>query len=314
MGVEQRPAHLPRHREIRSKGPSHFATFVPFETIQGALFNYWEPSLGLDTNGKSHATVFLSQIDNWSSPEEGGLNIVVIEDLRRSEGRTRVDWYFGTFKGKPRGETRGEETVVFDRSVEHIRSRHHRVAGSELNALIRNAAGMEQDATQETAERGRLYGIIKDGIATYVQEGGHQDQTERDCYFDSESSFRTNYHYDDIPDSASLTINFRWVDEDPYSAAEADMRVKYKVESGSVVKDGYYDYGRIDGQHPVKFLANALKNVHDPYGGSLAGPDLFPSPEVSLSELRLLAKIVGDPGAALPLIKKLPPPASWPKN
>lgn len=144
MGVEDRPAYLPRHREVQRRGMTSFATFVPFDTVIGALFNYWEPSLTLDTGKKSYATVHLSHVDH-DNPE-GALNLVVIHDVRENEGRRRVDYYFGTFRGTPRGKTKGgEDTEIFDRNVEHVHSRHHRVAGSELNTLIRNAAQLDSD-------------------------------------------------------------------------------------------------------------------------------------------------------------------------
>lgn len=143
MGVEDRPAYLPRHREVHFAGATCFATFVPFDTVAGALFNYWEPSMGLDTRGKSIATVHLSHVDDRNP--DGPLNLVVIQDYRIGKGRNRVDYYFGTFRGIPRGETKTrEETKIFDSNVEHVHTRHHRVAGSELNALIRNAAKLDE--------------------------------------------------------------------------------------------------------------------------------------------------------------------------
>ncbi|OGH02562.1 MAG: hypothetical protein A2798_02895 [Candidatus Levybacteria bacterium RIFCSPHIGHO2_01_FULL_37_17] len=145
MGVENKPAHLPRSREFNRKGPSSFATFVPWETIQDALFNYWEPSLGLDT-GRSDmpATVYMTQIDRYS--KEGALNIIIIEDHRRANNRTRVDWYFGTFRGKHSGqvETDAEKKEFWDK-LGHIYSRHHRIAGSELNSLIRHAGQLDSE-------------------------------------------------------------------------------------------------------------------------------------------------------------------------
>lgn len=144
MGVEDRPARLPRHREVHLKGISSFASFVPFETVAGALFNYWEPSLFIGDIRKSDARVHLSQVDR-DNPE-GALNLVVIHDIRRDGKRSRSDYYFGTFRGKHSGqvETDTEYKEFWDK-LSHIYSRHHRVAGSELDALIRNAAKLDDE-------------------------------------------------------------------------------------------------------------------------------------------------------------------------
>lgn len=143
MGIENRPDNASAHREVYHAGHTSFASFVPLETALNAQFNLWEPSSGLDTGGKSSATVFLSHVDDRNP--DGPLNLVVIQDLTRKHDRSGVRYFFGTFRGTPRGACETQEQIdLFESNVAHVYTRHHRVAGSELNSRIRNAARLDE--------------------------------------------------------------------------------------------------------------------------------------------------------------------------
>jgi hypothetical protein len=118
----------------------HAATLpqlVSFETVTAAGFNYWEPSYLLSTRRGTPATA-------WHAQTYDGTNVVIIEDVRRTEGRTRVDWYFGTFEGKHSGQCEtDEELEEYYRKLNGVMTRSYRVPGRDLERLVQRAAGIE---------------------------------------------------------------------------------------------------------------------------------------------------------------------------
>jgi hypothetical protein len=122
---------------FHERHPATLPQLVSFDTVNAAGFNYWEPSLMISTKRGTPATVWHSQI-------EDGTNIVIIEDIRRAGGQTRVDWYFGTFEGKHSGQCEtDDELKEYYRKLEGVMTRPHRVSGHDLEKLVQRAAGLD---------------------------------------------------------------------------------------------------------------------------------------------------------------------------
>lgn len=103
-----------------------FAKYVSFETIHRAAFNYWEPSLKIDKNGRNF-TVYHTKYPVQPEP-----NIVVIEAVDDHE-----EFYLRAFLGKHSGEceTEIEAQPFFDELRKSI-SPEYRVKGRDLEKRI----------------------------------------------------------------------------------------------------------------------------------------------------------------------------------
>jgi hypothetical protein len=103
-----------------------FAKYVSFETIHRATFNYWEPSLRIDKNGRNF-TVYHTKYPVQPEP-----NIVVIEAVD-----DREELYLRAFLGKCSGEceTESEAQPFFDELRKSI-SPEYRVKGRDLEKRI----------------------------------------------------------------------------------------------------------------------------------------------------------------------------------
>ena len=115
-----------------------FAERVPYETICLTTFNYWEPSLGIEKNGRTYTV--------YHAKNQGDINVVVIEGFRMRKGEnTQYDYFFRTFAGKHSGEcdTNKEEEQFFDRLRETVSSKY-RVRGRDLENRVRDALGLER--------------------------------------------------------------------------------------------------------------------------------------------------------------------------
>ena len=109
-----------------------FSELVSYETVSSAGFNYWEPSMGFRVDGE----VFTVHIgDGVLKP-----NINIIVGCKTiNKGRTLLhEWRFGTFEGKPRGETNGKETNEFDEKIEKILKPENMVSGFSLERRMKS--------------------------------------------------------------------------------------------------------------------------------------------------------------------------------
>lgn len=110
-----------------------FPGLVSLDTVNNAGFNNWEPSMLCDVGGEI-LTVFIG--DQVLRP-----NVNIIVGCRHLINRNRVfyEWYFGTFIGKPRGETDGRgETEEFDRKLRDILRPENVVDGYSLERRIKS--------------------------------------------------------------------------------------------------------------------------------------------------------------------------------
>ena len=111
-----------------------FAKWVSYDTIYRATFNYWEPSMGIEKNGRDY-TVYHTQHPNTN------VNLVVLEGFRmHRDGHKRCDLFFRTFPGKHSGQynTLAEAEPFFE-ELRITASRKYRVTGKELDKAILNA-------------------------------------------------------------------------------------------------------------------------------------------------------------------------------
>ena len=109
-----------------------FAGYVSLETVLLAQFNYWETSEYIYTPHGTLAEVYASQLE--------GTNIIVIRDVRRQSDGNHTDWYFGTFTGRARGDfADDQERETYNERVQNILKRQNRVAGVDLERLIKDA-------------------------------------------------------------------------------------------------------------------------------------------------------------------------------
>jgi len=108
-----------------------FPKWVSLEAVLRAGFNYWEPSLGLDKNGKK-CTVYHTKF------YMGNANLVVLEYLREhSDGYKRREFFFRTFPGKHSGEYETlEEAEPFFEELRKTFSRKYRIPGKDLEERI----------------------------------------------------------------------------------------------------------------------------------------------------------------------------------
>jgi hypothetical protein len=103
-----------------------FSKYVSYETIYRATFNYWEPSLRIDKDGRNF-TVYHTKYPVRPEP-----NIVVIEAVDNRE-----ELYLRAFLGKHSGECETEsETQLFFNELRISVSPEFRVKGRDLEKRI----------------------------------------------------------------------------------------------------------------------------------------------------------------------------------
>ena len=109
-----------------------FPDLVSYEVVSGAGFNNWEPSMGYN---QDRHTFMVHIGDQILHPN---VNIIVGYRIIHEGKRLLYEWYFGTFGGKPRGKTNGEETEEFDRKVRNILKPENVVDGRSLERRIKS--------------------------------------------------------------------------------------------------------------------------------------------------------------------------------
>ena len=105
-----------------------FSKYVSYETVWRATFNYWEPSFGIDKDGRRF-TVYHTKYPVRPEP-----NLVVIE-----ADDDREELYFRAFLGKHSGECETEnEAQPYFEEVRNSISPEFRIKGRDLEKGILN--------------------------------------------------------------------------------------------------------------------------------------------------------------------------------
>lgn len=166
-------------------------------------------------------------------------------------------------------------------------------------------------------QRARIVSGIITEIKNSLEEIPQRDQNEmRRIFHVGDFDIILNYLAGTAP-TTILKIKryeraFYWVDPSQYSGPQVDEGVVYIFSGGDVYKEGEYDPGELTGEPDDVFLKE--KETFLELSAISPVSNYYESPDVKLSELNLLRKIIANPLGSKSLIKKLPLPSSWPKK
>lgn len=113
-------------------------TFLDLVNPQKEVFDRFFPDRHSDVVRKN-GRLYNAYIGVLFPPDDSEVNIVVVEDIRRGNGRIRTDWYFGVNIDNTPPALMFYPRRNREEELRKVITRKNRVAGRDLRGLVNKA-------------------------------------------------------------------------------------------------------------------------------------------------------------------------------